>query len=599
MKIPSKQERRDFFRSLYEESKHKNAALYDRFDRAMRQYEGDSEIDNSTERASAVRNITYELIESQVSIEIPQPKAQAARYTEKNDRAARAIERLCLRVRDELPFEKLNDLDERYTYIFGGSVWLVEWDEGIRRRHSTGGIRLSCIDPRDFVPEYGVSEVEDMEYCFLRFRTTKSELCRRFGITEEEAEQAEEPEGEKDEGGALVVVAFYRTEDGGVGRFVYSGDVTLSDLPDFYARKTEHCTKCSKERSECLCQAPHFKTEEAWEEELNAPIRMEDGRVIPALSPETDENGNLTGKMRRTKLPYYTPRRFPIVVRRSISVPGELFGRSDCDAIRPQQQQINKLETRILQKLMRSGVTPMLPDDAEITLNNTVFGQLIRLKPGDDRGQYGVLDTTPSIAQEIEQGARLYDQAKRILGITDSFLGIGDNTALSGVAKQVQVEQAAGRLQSKKRMKQAAYAEIDRLIFEYHLAYADENRPLTYHDAEGKLHAAVFCRYDFLEYDPEHGGYGWDDEFLFSVDQNGGIEQQRDVMWQKNLENLQAGTFGNPSLPGTLLHYWQCQERVHYPYARENVEYFRRLAQAQPQSIPPQQQNKEQSTWQP
>ena len=25
-----------------------------------------------------------------------------------------------------------------------------------------------------------------------------------------------------------------------------------------------------------------------------------------------------------------------------------------------------------------------------------------------------------------------------------------------------------------------------------------------------------------------------------------------------------------------LLHYWQCQERVHYPHARENVEFFRK-----------------------
>jgi len=27
----------------------------------------------------------------------------------------------------------------------------------------------------------------------------------------------------------------------------------------------------------------------------------------------------------------------------------------------------------------------------------------------------------------------------------------------------------------------------------------------------------------------------------------------------------------------TLLRYWQSQERAHYPYARENVEYFKLL----------------------
>ena len=51
------------------------------------------------------------------------------------------------------------------------------------------------------------------------------------------------------------------------------------------------------------------------------------------------------------------------------------------------------------------------------------------------------------------------------------------------------------------------------------------------------------------------------------------------MLWQKNLENLQSGTLGDPKDPSTLLHYWQCQERAHYPYARENVEYFRTLAE--------------------
>ena len=41
-----------------------------------------------------------------------------------------------------------------------------------------------------------------------------------------------------------------------------------------------------------------------------------------------------------------------------------------------------------------------------------------------------------------------------------------------------------------------------------------------------------------------------------------------------NLENLKAGTLGDPADPVTLLRYWQCQERAHYPNARENVEYF-------------------------
>ena len=34
---------------------------------------------------------------------------------------------------------------------------------------------------------------------------------------------------------------------------------------------------------------------------------------------------------------------------------------------------------------------------------------------------------------------------------------------------------------------------------------------------------------------------------------------------------------GDISQSATLLRYWQCQERAHYPHARENVEYFTEL----------------------
>ena len=312
------------------------------------------------------------------------------------------------------------------------------------------------------------------------------------------------------------------------------------------------------------------------EEFLSTDIPLSDGRVLPAHSPEIGEDGRLcSGNTAPTRLPYYRPRRFPVVIRKNTSEEKSLFGQSDCEFIRPQQQQINKIERRILEKLMRSGVTPILPDDAEMTLDNSIFGQIIKLRTGDEKERYGILDTTPSIAQDITQSDRLYEHAKRILGITDSYLGISDRTATSGYAKQVQVEQAAGRLESKRKMKQTAYAELDRILFEYHLAYADEVRPISYKDAFGKQKNAVFNRYDFLVYRPETGKYEYNDDFLFSVDLGGGVEQRREELWKKNLENLTAGTLGDPSDPATLLHYWLCQERARYPYAKENVEYFR------------------------
>ena len=87
-------ERLAFFRDLYENAKNCYAPSLDAFERQMNQYKGSDELDGSAVRAGTVRNITYEIIESQVSSEIPQPKVDAACYSQRRERNASSIERL-------------------------------------------------------------------------------------------------------------------------------------------------------------------------------------------------------------------------------------------------------------------------------------------------------------------------------------------------------------------------------------------------------------------------------------------------------------------------------------------------------------------------
>ena len=169
---------------------------------------------------------------------------------------------------------------------------------------------------------------------------------------------------------------------------------------------------------------------------------------------------------------------------------------------------------------------------------------------------------------------RQYDQAKRILGITDSYQGQYDSSAQSGKAKQLQIQQAAGRLDSKRQMKNAAYAEIDKIIFQYYLAFADEPRPAVYKDAMGRMQNVIFNRYDFIERD-EAGVYYYNDEFLFSCDATVDVDKQRDLLWQENRQNFQQGAYGDPSLPQTQLIFWLNMEKAHYPFAHDNVERLR------------------------
>ena len=116
---------------------------------------------------------------------------------------------------------------------------------------------------------------------------------------------------------------------------------------------------------------------------------------------------------------------------------------------------------------------------------------------------------------------------------------------------------------------------FDKILFSLYLAFADEPRKLSYKDAYGNVHTEEFNRYDFIEYDSVRGEYFYDDGYMFSVDLNDGAAYERESLWERNLENLKSGTLGPQDSPITLLRYWQCQERAHYPHARENVEYFK------------------------
>ena len=554
MRIEEGVSRLSFFSSLYEEAKERLAGICETLEKNERQYLGDDRIDGSNERASAVRNITYEIVESQVSSEIPAPKVTAAEYSEERERLSHAIERLCTSVRDELPFEEMNDVDERNTYILGGSVWLVEWEETPEGR---GGVKIDCISPRDFFPQPELYRIEDMEYCFFRFDTTREELCRRFGVSRETAASAER-EGTSDGIGdtVTVVVCYYRGEGDEVCRFVFSGDAVLEDAVGYFKRRIDGKPVATETPTEDL--------------------PLSSGGAIRPITRYLRRDGSIAAK--KTELPYYEIREFPIVIRRNTAADRRLLGQSDCAFIRPQQQAINKVESRILQKLMRGSVTPIVPEDAEISVNNSVFGQVIRLRPGESAAQYGKVDTTPDISKDVLEAERLYDQAKRIVGISDTYQGMDTNVGnISGVARQLQVSQTAGRLESKRRMKNAAYAKIDRLIFLYYLSFSDESRDLNYLDAWGREQNVCFNRYDFYRFDPERGAFTVDDGFLFSADLGPGAQIGRESLWERNLANLRAGTLGDPTDPGTLLRYWQQQERAHYPFARDQVEYFRGL----------------------
>lgn len=84
-----------------------------------------------------------------------------------------------------------------------------------------------------------------------------------------------------------------------------------------------------------------------------------------------------------------------------------------------------------------------------------------------DKAMIGVYDFKGDLEYELLYLSNVYEEARQILGITDSFQGRADSTATSGKAKEFSAAQAAGRLESKRVMKNKAYADLFRMMFEF------------------------------------------------------------------------------------------------------------------------------------
>ena len=591
------------------------------------QYRGDKTIDGVVvneegeeeerpSRAQVVWNISFRLLEGSIDTNIPQPFVTPELKCAHHVRNARRIENLIKMLMDKQPWEIYNDEQERTTKKFGCAGSNVEWDVDAGTHTEVGEVEMTPLRPQNIYPQPGITDIKDCDYVFINYVTTRAELKRKYSLTDEDVEHTEfeatYDEGSdkvtNDEDVVTLTVMWYLNDKGSVCRFSYSGDLVLEDDDDYYSRKVEYCHTCGRRRQICErdeCDSPDYYMDKLEYDELVEDIQCSDGRIIPAMSPVV-KNGALVletvkvpvtlpdgsqamqdvggvkfpammeiqvPKMERTRLPYYKPKTVPVAIRQNIKDDDSFWGISDMEVIREAQQECNKYASRIHEATMKSGAALMKPKGAYITPSNGVFDDVIELNTSMDKNQFGLFSYSADISQWVVMLERWEKHAEELLGITDSFLGQADTTAKSGYAKSVQVAQAAGRLASKKMMKQAHFADIFRIIFELYLAFADEPRAIHHEDDDCKQAAEErFNRYDFYEYDAKTGKWYIDDNYTFSVDPNGALEQQYPQLWELIKSDYMAGMYGDPAQIDSQIIAWQHLEKLRYPFARNIVE---------------------------
>ncbi|MDR3149665.1 MAG: hypothetical protein LBT88_06625 [Oscillospiraceae bacterium] len=529
-----------------------NAAAFAGTEKQIREYEalyaGTDRVEPMTDRGRAriaphVRNVVAENIESTIDSTIPQPKVTCSKKA--NRGKARRIENMLRNLLDRLPMETMNDAMERWVPVNGGGYWMVEWD------NDKNGIAVTNLHSLEVVPQDGVyTQVEDSDYIIIKRPQTKSYIKKKYGVSVADEEESEpDVKGTRADAESTAkdmvtqYIAYYRNDDGGIGMFSWVNDIILADYENYQGRIIDG--------------------EEQKYEEIFFPINTAGGEVI----------------MPPARIPYFSPNMFPVILEKSVSVYGKLLGESDAARIRSAQNAINRVETKIIRKLIRSGSKITKPATLASLRIDEYDGDTITVHNLDEIQQIKVLELEGNIQQDLQFLAQLYEEARQQLGITDSFQGRRDSTAQSGIAKQFAAAQSAGRLESRREMKRAAFAQLFEIMFKFMLAYSDDPVSVVSNDVQGQIEYDTFDRYDFLIRQPD-GSYEWDiDDYTFSCDNGIPLAQNRSALWQETFNFYQAGLFtldaNNPSQIESILMAWSSLDNNMYPGAADNVDWVR------------------------
>ena len=590
IKNPETSKKLKEWQSKYENAKIKYADSLNVMTTYEDLYEGDKKVRTQSggiapKRAINVRNIVYELIESQVDVSVPMPKVTAIH--EEDAEQARKIQQFLENETRTLGFQAMNDLQERVTPIQGGDFFLIEWDNTKGYHCTMGDLAISTVHPRQVIPQPGVTEIEQMDYIFTRTSQTKEYVKRRFGkdVSNEDETDTDIREDVTTDDIVTVITAYYKNEKGGIGLYRWCGDVTLEDLDDYQSRQIEVCEKCGRPKSNdsdtCECGSKKFKMEEDPTEKISL------FREVTVIDPFTGQ-AQTEQEEEEIDMPYYKPDGFPLILRRNITRDKHLLGTSDVAVIMDQQETVKKLGSKITEKLLMGGSWVTLPRGVGVELTDQEF-KVIRLEDPAQKALIDVITAQADCTQDRIVLEENYQHAKSSLGITDSYQGKYDSSALSGTAKQYSINQAAGRLESKRVMKNAAYAKLYEMMFKFALAYADEPIPVTTQGTDGEQIYSHFDKKDFLKVDAEGTPY-WNDEFIFETDPTSTLMVNREAMWEQADMKLQSGAFGQLGDLETNYLYWLEQERNDYPHAGEIKAVIEQRIQEQKEMLAQQEQ---------
>ena len=521
--------------------------------------------EESTRKGRSLRKMVYELIESKIDNSIPMPKIRP-RY--KTDLPLVSVTENYLKFEVDGIFTKyLNDRSERSTYVDGTSWYKVWWDSLDNTHERSGNVKIDLCRVDQIVPQPGVSDYRQLEYIFERKEISLTRIWdlyhRRIIPTEANTNVIE------------VISCYYLNKDRVVGLFMYAphSRQVICNEEDWQIRKLRTCTVCGTVNptgDTCRnCGSKTFKYENATEEILENDIEE---IYNPYEVGETDDESEKDHYKSRvfltagTKIPFYKITQLPFIPRPAISSLDNIYGTSEVKVTLESQDAINKLLTKALEKTMKSGTILTKPEKLKIGDSDDTI-KVLSVRTTEEAAMVQSRPVVADTSQDLVMAATLYESGKASSGVTESFQGAKDSSATSGKAKQYAAVMTAGRIESLRVMKSAAFAGLYELVLKYLLAFSDEPRKFVRVLPNGSQKEEVWNKYMFLDKD-KYGNIYYRDDLRFDSDPASTLSQNRAQMWQETQDKFVQGAFGNPADPRVLELFWNIMDSLQYPLAK-------------------------------
>lgn len=527
-------------------------------------------------RYRKLKKMVYEFVESKIDNNIPLPR-MSPKY--KSDIPLVQCTEDFLKYNINNVFSKyLNDRSERSTYVDGTSWYKVWWDSLSNSHETSGQVKIELCLADQIIPQPGVTDYRKLEYIFELEQVSISRIWQLYHRRMTPVSSDQSKEADRNENADLstitVVNCYYLNEDRIVGRFSWAkhSNQVICNEKDWQIRKLRKCKKCHTIVPQALtcpvCGSKSFSYENATTEILEEDLKLV---YNPYEVGETDDESQKDYYKEKifltkgTEIPFYVIRQLPFIPRPAISSIESIYGISEAGLIMEMQDVSNKMYSKMVDKTLDSGAVVTKP--SRVKINNTSGGiKQVDVRSYEESQMVQTKQIAADTSQDILAANLMYESAKATSGVTESYQGKYDASATSGKAKEFSAMQTAGRIESLRIMKAAAFSGLYELVLKYLLAFSDDKQRFVKVLPDGTVQEEEWSKYMFLDKD-KYGNIYYRDDFSFSSDPAATLATNRVGMWQEINSQFMQGAFGNVTDSRTLELYWNAMNLEQYPLA--------------------------------